>query len=219
MKLTVIIRCFLCSIVIFYVGCSNTSENRRNTSTDDQKLISQSDSIYVTKIIDGDTFVLSNNETVRIVMIDTPEKHEPLYHEAGAHLDSMISHKAVRLIRSGEGHDRYGRVLAEVMLDTINIGCRMLYDGYAVMYPYSNTKHLIDNYLPAQNSAISRDVGLWALPGPVAEEFYISISGSYRFHRPLCGHIKNSDPSRFRRYENREEALKAGLSPCRTCKP
>lgn len=209
----------LITIILLLFSCSSNTDKPKNESSQHTKIESPSDSIYVTQVLDGDTFILSNNKTVRIVMIDTPEINEPLYKEASDCLSNLILNRTVELILIGSGKDRYNRILAEVMLDTTNIGRRILYNGLAVMYVYPNNKYLIKNYLPAQLSAIDRQIGLWSLPEPVSEDYYLNISGSYRFHRPLCSYLKNSNPAKLNRYKTRLEALKKGLSPCRSCKP
>ncbi len=205
-------------IVLFLPGCSPNSDKPEEQSQESQAT-AHADSIYVTQVLDGDTFILSNGESVRIVMIDTPEREQPLYQEATDYLAGLVLNRAVTLKRAGTGRDRYDRVLAEVMLDTINVGRRMVYNGYAVMYVYPDNRNLVDTYLPAQKSAINRRAGLWGLPAPVPEEFYLNTRGSYRFHRSLCGHLKDANPANFIRYESRLEALSEGLSPCRSCKP
>lgn len=214
-----LIRYVVFFTLILLINCHSESDQSQIQHLTHNEQCSQPDSIYVTQVFDGDTFVLSNGQKVRIVMIDTPETGQPLYDQATTCLSELILNRAIKLKPCGSGTDRYERILAEVMLDTVNIGRRMLYNGLAVLYAYPDNKHMIDNYLPAQTSAIERHVGLWGLPAPVTEDFYINISGSYRFHRPLCSHLKNSDPAKFICYESREEALKNGLSPCRSCKP
>lgn len=178
-----------------------------------------SDSLMVVKVLDGDTFVLADGKSVRIAMIDAPEKGQPLYREATQYVMALLLNQRVKLIPAGAGHDIYGRLLAEVYLDTLNVGCSILKAGLAVIYIYSDNIYLKDKYLPAQITALKEKTGIWSLPDPAPEDFYINIKGSLRFHRPLCPHLKNSRPAKVIRYESREKALKQGLSPCRTCRP
>ena len=47
------------------------------------------DTEVVTRVVDGDTFVVSKNH-VRIIGIDTPEKEECYYEESSAYLSKLI---------------------------------------------------------------------------------------------------------------------------------
>jgi len=203
----------LAVILIFSNACDNRQPQKK---ADTANII---DSLKVVRVIDGDTFVLGSGKSVRIAMIDTPEKDEPLYHEAAQYVESLILNHQVTLDPVGIGQDRYGRLLAEVYHDSINIGNEVLKAGLGIIYIYGDNAYLKDKYLPAQVEAIDKKVGLWSLPEPLPEDFYINIKGSYRFHRPLCPHLKKVRPEKIVRYDARLKALKQGLSPCRNCKP
>jgi len=205
------------SVLIFGCLCliflSNCSEKK---SSDDKSV--SADTIAVS-VLDGDTFVLSSGKKVRITMIDTPESGEPFYNEASAHLASLVLGKKVSLKPVGSGYDRYKRMLAEVYVDSVNIGRSLLSAGLALVYQYPDNKYLIDNYLPYQIEAIEKKIGIWSLPEPVAEEYYVNIDGSFRFHRPLCFTLRKTNPEKLRRIKTRKQALLQGFSPCRNCRP
>lgn len=206
----------LISLTIFLALATSCTERKPEQKAE---ISNAADSLVVVQVIDGDTFVLGSHKSVRIAMIDTPEKGEPLYHEATEYVTSLILNRRVSLEPVGAGHDHYGRLLAEVLSDSLNIGYEVLKAGLGLIYIYSDNKYLIDKYLPAQVEAIDKKLGLWGLPEPLPEDFYINIKGSYRFHRPLCPHLKKVNPEKIVRYKSRLEALKRGLSPCRNCKP
>jgi endonuclease YncB( thermonuclease family) len=92
----------------------------------------------VTRIIDGDTFEVSSNfgdrETVRPIGIDTPERGEPCFKEAGAQLSALIVNKNVDLVASASSdtRDGYGRLLRYVEIDGRDIGLQLITDGWAV---------------------------------------------------------------------------------------
>lgn len=170
-------------------------------------------------VIDGDTFVLSSGKTVRIAIIDTPEQGQPFYDSAKAVLAARVRGRPVRLAPIGKGQDRYGRLLAEVFVDTLNIGGLLLRSGLARLYLYSDNIRLKPKYLPLQIQAINDSSGIWSLPEPEPEDYYVRVVGSYRFHRPLCMSLKRVDASRLRLIKSRRQALLEGYSPCRNCKP
>jgi endonuclease YncB( thermonuclease family) len=92
----------------------------------------------VTRIIDGDTFeVVSSSgheDTVRPVGIDTPERTENCYKEAGAQLSALILNKNVDLVATASTDNRevHGRLLRYVEVNGQDIGLQMIKDGWAV---------------------------------------------------------------------------------------
>ncbi len=69
----------------------------------------------VRDVIDGDTVILSNGETVRYIGVDTPEVNESYWLEARVRNMSLVLGKLVRVdVCLAEKRDRYGRVLAWV---------------------------------------------------------------------------------------------------------
>jgi micrococcal nuclease len=173
----------------------------------------------VAEVFDGDTFRMSTGKKVRIVGIDTPEAGERFHDEAKDYLSSLIINKEIEIKPIAVGQDRYGRTLAEVYVDTINIGLALIRHGYAQLYLFSDDNYLKDKYLPFLKEAISQKKGIWGVQSPKPEDYYIRIKGSYRFHRPLCPNLKEANPKNLRRIKTRMEALENGLSPCRNCRP
>lgn len=70
---------------------------------------------YVSKIVDGDTFEMSNGETIRLMCVDTPEKGEEGFEEASSFLEDMILGKEIQMNITGK--DKYERNLAFVYLN------------------------------------------------------------------------------------------------------
>ncbi|HEX5862301.1 MAG TPA: DUF2510 domain-containing protein, partial [Nocardioides sp.] len=86
----------------------------------------------VTRVVDGDTLELGSGETVRLVGIDTPELGECGYDRATAALARLVSGKQVRLVRSDEDRDHYGRLLRYVDLAGTDAGLRQIRNGLAI---------------------------------------------------------------------------------------
>lgn len=86
----------------------------------------------VTRVVDGDTLELGNGETVRLVGIDTPELGQCGYDRATAALASLVSGRQVRLGRSDEDRDRYGRLLRYVDVAGVDVGLRQIRSGLAI---------------------------------------------------------------------------------------
>jgi micrococcal nuclease len=86
----------------------------------------------VTKVIDGDTFLIEGGYPVRILGIDTDEKGEPCYFLAKERLEELILNKKVRLEKGSEDFDKYCRYLRYVFLGNENIGEKLIAEGLAV---------------------------------------------------------------------------------------
>jgi micrococcal nuclease len=203
------IQFFLAIFLLILVACGGEQKPKPGPAVADTAMA----------VIDGDTFVLSSGKTVRIAMIDTPEEGQPFCDSASEVLAALILGRAVRLASIGKNEDRYGRLLAEVFVDTLNVGAALMRAGLARLYLYSDNVRLKPRYLPLQIQAINEASGIWSLPEPEPEDYYVRVVGSYRFHRPLCMNLKRVDSGRMRLIRSRRQALLEGYSPCRNCKP
>jgi len=92
----------------------------------------------VLRVIDGDTFEViykGDRDKVRFVDIAAAEMSEPGGREAKAALARLIEGQVVRLeIDSRRPRDSYGRILAKVYLGDMDVGRRMIDDGFAEVY-------------------------------------------------------------------------------------
>ena len=140
----------------------------------------------VTRIVDGDTFELSDGTILRLIGIDTPEVHpspklsrdaersdmdretiRELGRRASAYAAELALGKPIELeYGSGRRTDRYGRTLAYVwVLDEYGrrlyrVNDRLVADGYANIYsgiPFEYS----DEYLEYERQAREEGRGLW----------------------------------------------------------
>ncbi len=118
---------------------------------------------YASRIIDGDTLVWKGRR-VRLHGMDAPEMDQTCRDESGEvymcgwrarqHLKEIISDRPMFCDRVTT--DRYGRDVAVCLVDGIDIGERMVLDGWAVAYiRYSRA------YAWAENEARRNRRGLW----------------------------------------------------------
>lgn len=91
---------------------------------------------HASRVVDGDTFVLSSGEKVRLIGIDTPEKGEELYEEASERLESLIIGKELKLKKDVSETDRYGRLLRYVYAEDVFVNAVMVEEGYASAFRY-----------------------------------------------------------------------------------
>jgi micrococcal nuclease len=86
----------------------------------------------VTKVIDGDTFLIEGGYSVRILGIDADERGYPCYQAAKERLEELILNKEVRLEKEKEDFDQYCRYLRYVFADDKNVALELVKEGLAV---------------------------------------------------------------------------------------
>jgi len=107
------------------------------TATVTQIITKNSDRyVTVTKIVDGDTIWIDNNENVRFVGINTPEVGEPGYYDATQYVSNRILDKRIYLdIDDKNPKDKYDRTLAVININGDNLNQELLCKQYAeIMY-------------------------------------------------------------------------------------
>ena len=112
----------------------------------------------VTKIIDGDTIQISDNQIIRLKGINAPEKNQPFYQEATIYLTTLIQNKTIKI--ETHGTDKYGRTLAHIFLNKTNINEQILKQGLATLYYYEKDKHY-KALKQAEEFARLNQKGLW----------------------------------------------------------
>jgi micrococcal nuclease len=151
---------FLILTVIFFIftGCNAKQE----------------DLYLVTKVVDGDTIKVNINgqeETIRLLLIDTPETvhpHKPVQPygpEASAFIKQLLDGKKVRLELGISERDKYGRLLAYVYTENGKMVNKLLLEeGLArVAYIYQpNTKYL-EELQAIQKKAQELNKGIWSI--------------------------------------------------------
>jgi micrococcal nuclease len=179
----------------------------------------------VNKVIDGDTVVLENGETVRYLGIDAPEmgkkKGGPEFfaREATRYNKRLVLLKKVRLEFDEEKKDAYGRLLAYVFVKNVFVNAELVKNGYArVMIKPPNTRYK-DLLLQYQKEAMSRDAGLWQEKKQDTERSYVGNKRTYVFHRPSCPSAAAMPPKNRITFNNRTDPIKIGYTPCKRCRP
>ena len=94
-------------------------------------------SVVIASCYDGDTCTTTTGERVRIACIDTPEirgkRAEPIPAKAARdYLRDLVVGKKVGIRRITT--DRYGRTVAELFVDEINVGQDLVRSDHAHIY-------------------------------------------------------------------------------------
>jgi micrococcal nuclease len=129
---------------------------------------------FVSRVIDGDTFVLSDSQHVRILGIDCPEiarqnkPAESFSKEASEMTKSFIEHKTVKLTFEGRAFDIFGRLLAYVWLtdskgkDSVFVQAELLKSGLARISYYTKEKRYYALFYNLRNTAMKKKLGIWS---------------------------------------------------------
>lgn len=126
----------------------------------------------VVHVVDGDTIAVAmrngRRETVRILGVDTPETVKPgtpvqcFGPEASSYTKRRLSGRAVRLELDDETRDRYGRLLAYVIVDGRRFDDELLRLGYARLLVIAPNDAHGRALLAAENDAREHRRGLWS---------------------------------------------------------
>jgi micrococcal nuclease len=126
----------------------------------------------VTRIIDGDTIELETGVKVRYLMVNAPETtsgHNDCYGtEAVKANTDLVLNKQVELSYDVECEDRFGRTLAYVTVDGVEVNSRMLERGYACLLhiPPDGDARLTE-FKALESAAKAANRGLWGACNPI----------------------------------------------------
>lgn len=111
----------------------NYSKNHQNITINTQNYEKYYEAKgFCDNVVDGDTIDVSGVGRIRLVGIDTPERGEEGYQNATDFVKQKCLGKTVYLdIDDAENKDKYGRILAIVYVDGINLNKELLKRGYA----------------------------------------------------------------------------------------
>ena len=124
--------------------------------------------IVVVGVSDGDTLTVQDGDkkiVIRLAEIDAPERTQPYSQVSRRNLETLCRHtKAVEI--TPVDTDRYGRTVAHVWCDGVQVNWRQVEDGLAWCF----TRYLKhpDECLPRERSARDAKRGLWREPAPAA---------------------------------------------------
>ncbi len=120
----------------------------------------------VKRVIDGDTVELSNSSIVRLVGINAPDNGQPYDDEATDFAKKLIENKKVKLEYDAYKSDRFGRILAYIIIDDKNFSVELVKKGLAKVTIYEKRKALIyqQQLLDAEKTAKDKKLGVWSNP-------------------------------------------------------
>lgn len=122
----------------------------------------------VERVIDGDTLVITDVGTVRLIGVDTPETVHPsrpverFGAEASAFLRGLVLGKSVHVDYDQRRVDRYGRTLAYVYLlpGMLFVNLEIVRQGYGFAYTAFPFRYMAE-FRAAERDARDHSRGLW----------------------------------------------------------
>ncbi len=122
-------------------------------------------SAKVIGVLDGDTVLILRDNMpikVRLAEIDAPEKAQAFGEESKQSLTELVLNKQVRV--DSQAVDDYGRLVALIKVDELNVNYEQVQRGMAWAYSRSNRGKAL---LILQNGAMEAKRGLWAQTDPM----------------------------------------------------
>lgn len=164
---------FIVLVLIYFVYNRLTDESGSKTS---------GEFVLVKQVIDGDTFILSTGEKVRLLGIDAPEKYDSkkldrnvetsgmdrnaikkLGQLSGEYVKKLVEGRKVKLEKEPdyESKDGYGRLLRYVYLENGDcVNARIIEDGYGQVFESFPVSKTIE-FRKLQKDAREKRRGLW----------------------------------------------------------
>ena len=183
-----------------------------------------------TRVVDGNTIILSNGETVKPIGVEAGKIKYPgkpvkdFRKEATAFINQMVKGKEVRLEYGQQKKDKYGQLLAYIYLkDGTFLNAEIIKQGYGhadTRFPFKYK----EQFKQYEEEARVNKRGLWASKPAEKEikyirEYYVGSKGSKSYHKPHCAITKTIPPVKRRTFNSLNDAVDAGYIPCKICKP
>ena len=119
----------------------------------------------VVAVYDGDTITVRTDETIKIRLdgIDAPELKQPFGQASKQAMSGLVFGKTITV--KPKSKDRYGRTLARLEADGIDVNLQMVATGHAHWYEqYAKADMLLAN---AQAKAKAEKAGIWIDPNAI----------------------------------------------------
>ncbi|MBI2611516.1 thermonuclease family protein [Candidatus Gottesmanbacteria bacterium] len=167
-KYVLIPLALLLSFSSFFAGTKYESEIK--DAIENQPIINSSQVIEfpkeakIKRVIDGDTLELQNGQIVRLVGVNTPDHGQPFDEESTEFAKRLVEGKKVNIEYDEYKSDRFGRILAYIIISDKNLAIELAKRGLAKVTIYEKRKPLIyqQQLLSAEKEAKSKKLGIWS---------------------------------------------------------
>ena len=235
---------FCCSILLLLTACEEQPIQSTKTSDATEKSIESTKTtgtteqipVELVEVIDGDTIKVKYNgktETIRYLLIDTPEvRHPTLGKQPGGeeasnrHKELMKAGQVSIEFDVGDRMDDYGRLLAYVYIDGKSVQKTLLTEGLGrVAYIFPPNTRYLDEYEKAQETAKEAKLGIWEVENYATDRGFnqavlednndclikgnINREGDKIYHVPNSQHYIQTNPEEW--FCSEKEAQQAGF--------
>jgi endonuclease YncB( thermonuclease family) len=118
------------------------------------------ESVFVSRVIDGDTIELENGERVRLLGVNTPERGKD-YYEGAKDFLMVIEDSDIEILRDWEDLDKYDRKLRYVFYDDRFLNVEILERGFGTSFMIDGLKYG-EKFEKGEKFAMTNEIGLWA---------------------------------------------------------
>jgi len=125
-----------------------------------KEFLSEHEFAIVERVIDGDTVVIENKTSVRLLGINCPEKGEMYSEEAKKFLEELVLNKTIKLEFGKEKYDKYNRILAYISVDEKNVNLELVEEGFANFYFPSGKDRYYKDFKKAWEDCIKENKNL-----------------------------------------------------------
>ncbi len=151
---------------------SSSEVRSQPISTRSASLGIEGERVLVTKVVDGDTAIVNNNQIVRLIGIDTPETVDPrrpvgcFGKEASNETKNLLLGKEVILQKDVSETDKYQRLLRYVFLplpdgQILFVQDYLVREGFAKVLTYPPDVQYNEQLREAERAAREGSRGLW----------------------------------------------------------
>ena len=199
----------------------------------------------VVSVADGDTITISENGTerkIRLYGIDCPEGNQQFGQQATKFTSALVSGRKIGIKTMDT--DRYGRTVAIVYADGVNLNEQIVAQGYGWVYRQYCKESFCQDWLQLESAAKAFRKGLWADTNPTTPWEYRQqqrASGGFNghdstyspttvlaqaetFHGNTRSHVFHGSgckdfncPNCTVIFKSKQEATEAGYRPHKSC--
>lgn len=179
------------TLVIFLSSCSASDIETlidSNNQNEDEEMEAQAQEqetvkATVSRVVDGDTIEIimpdGETESVRLLLIDTPESvhpdmpEQPYGEESSKYAEEKLPEgKEIELEYDGPKRGTYDRLLAYIWVDGENFNQKMLEKGYArYAYEYDPPYKYQDEFQKEESEAEEANKRIWSIDGFPESDF------------------------------------------------
>ncbi|CAN7729654.1 thermonuclease family protein [Paenibacillus sp. LjRoot56] len=163
-----------------------SASNKATVKGTDKSAVNKRIPAKVVRVVDGDTMKISftdggkeKEETIRLLLVDTPESVDPekpvqpFALEASNYAKTMLTGQDVQLELDVSERDKYGRLLCYLYIGDKMFNELLLENGYArVAYIYPPNVKYVDQFREIQKKAQQKALNIWSVENYAQEDGY-----------------------------------------------